>query len=507
MADYTRQKDFIVSHVQELKPKVSVNNARWHHRTLRCCYLPSETSRVRVCQKFFCSTLDVKERAMRKYLTSRSNQNVTNCASPNQRGRHQSKIKTPDWKTDLIIQRISMYPCVESHYCRSSSHRQYLDSTLSIQKMYNQFKEFWRTKQGCHSSETQNPDENSSAAEDIPSVSVYRKVFCTEFNLSFYRPKKDQCNACEIFKNRTADEKEQLKESHENHMKQKQVAQDEKKKDREKMTNSSGTTITATFDLQSVLQLPSGSASLLYYKRKLILHNCTVYEDSKRAFCFVWLETDGRRGSSEIGTILYCYLSGLPATVKEVILYSDNCTGQNRNQCITAVLLHAVQVLHIDVIELKFLVPGHTQMECDSMHSAIEHAQRYQKTYVPNDWLNVMKSARRRHPYQTEQLSFGDFYNLRALAKDLLSNRKTNSSGKSVNWMEIRCIRVSKASPGVVFYKTDFSEPEYSLIEQGPCPSTVLQPLYETQLPFSKLKKQDLLSLCSSCVIPSLVLL
>lgn len=162
MADYTRQKDFIVSHVQELKPKVSVNNARWHHRTLRCCYLPSETSRVRVCQKFFGSTLDVKERAMRKYLTSRSNQNVTICASPDQRGRHQSKIKTPDWKTDLIIQHISMYPCVESHYCRSSSHRQYLDSTLSIQKMYNQFKEFWRTKQGCHSSETQNPDENSS---------------------------------------------------------------------------------------------------------------------------------------------------------------------------------------------------------------------------------------------------------------------------------------------------------------------------------------------------------
>jgi len=212
------------------------------------------------------------------------------------------------------------------------------------------------------------------------------------------------------------------------------------------MANSSGTTITATFDLQSVLQLPSGSACLLYYKRKLVVHNCTIYEDSKRTFCFVWLETDGRRGSSEIGTILYRYLSGLPVTVKEVILYSDSYTGQNRNQFITAVLLHAVQVLHIDIIEQKFLVPGHTQMECDSMHAAIEHAQRYQKMYV----LNVMTSARRKHPYQTEQLFFGDFYDLKALAKDLLSNRKTNSSGNSVNWMEIRCIRVSKASPGTV---------------------------------------------------------
>jgi len=69
-------------------------------------------------------------------------------------------------------------------------------------------------------------------------------------------------------------------------------------------------------------------------------------------------EKDGRRGSSEIGMILYRYLSGLPVTVKEVILYSDSCTGQNRNQFITAVLLHAVQVLHIDIIEQKFSVPG-----------------------------------------------------------------------------------------------------------------------------------------------------
>jgi len=55
-----------------------------------------------------------------------------------------------------------------------------------------------------------------------------------------------------------------------------------------------------------------------------------------------------------------------------------------------------------------------------------------------------------------------------------------------------------------LFYKTDFSELEYSQIEQGPRPSIVLQPLYDRQLSISKLKKQDLLSLCSSCVIPSL---
>jgi len=189
--------------------------------------------------------------------------------------------------------------------------------------------------------------------------------------------------------------------------------------------------------------------------------------------------------------ILYRYLSGLPVTVK-VILYSDSCTGQNGNQFITTVLFHAVQVLHIDIIEQKFLVPGHTQMECNNLHSVIEHVQRYQKIYVPNDWLNVMTSTMRKHPYQTEQFFCGDFDDLKAYCP---TGKLTVAESLSTGW-KIRCIRVSKASPGTVFYKTDFSELEYSQIEQGPSPSIVLQPLYDRPLSISKLKSKT----CCLCV-------
>jgi len=44
--------------------------------------------------------------------------------------------------------------------------------------MYDQFREFWKTKQGCHNFMTPDPEENSPATdEDIPSLTVYRKVF------------------------------------------------------------------------------------------------------------------------------------------------------------------------------------------------------------------------------------------------------------------------------------------------------------------------------------------
>lgn len=54
----------------------------------------------------------------------------------------------------------------------------------------------------------------------------------------------------------------------------------------------------------------------------------------------------------------------------------DTGGGQNWNQQVTAVLMHAVQkVVHLKRVELKFLESGHSHMECDSMHSAIKSAK------------------------------------------------------------------------------------------------------------------------------------
>jgi len=217
-------------------------------------------------------------------------------------------------------------------------------------------------------------------------------------------------------------------------LKNKDRAQFEKKVDKEKIErNPEGNFLTATFDLQSVLQIPSGSVSQLYYKRKLVLHNLTIFDGLKEGYCFMWLETDGKRGSNEVGSISYRYLSTLPPSVTEVRLFSDSCSGQNRNQYVAAVLLYAVRNLHLEIIEQKVLIPGHTQMECDSMRSAVEHAHKYTSTYSPEDWKIIMRSARRRKPYHVEQLYYTDFYDLKDLAGQILPNRKQNTKGGTVN--------------------------------------------------------------------------
>jgi len=55
------------------------------------------------------------------------------------RGKHVPNNKTPERQLNLIRQHINSYPRMESHYCRQTTKRQYLDSSLSVAKMYEQF--------------------------------------------------------------------------------------------------------------------------------------------------------------------------------------------------------------------------------------------------------------------------------------------------------------------------------------------------------------------------------
>ena len=72
---------------------------------------------------------------------------------------------------------------------------------------------------------------------------------------------------------------------------------------------------------------------------------------------------------------MFQYLSTLSGT-KHVVLYSDTCGGQNRNAGFSAMSLHAVNTLPISIIDHIFMESGHSKMECDSVHAAIETARK-----------------------------------------------------------------------------------------------------------------------------------
>ena len=91
-------------------------------------------------------------------------------------------------------------------------------------------------------------------------------------------------------------------------------------------------------------------------------------------FCYCWVEVEGGRGSNEIDTCLLQWINALPPTVTEISLYSDTCGGQNRNQNIATIFMHAIETsTTLKCITHNFLESGHSHMECDSMHAAIEN--------------------------------------------------------------------------------------------------------------------------------------
>lgn len=228
------------------------------------------------------------------------------------------------------------------------------------------------------------------------------------------------------------------------------------------------------------------------------------------------VEVNGRRGSCEIGSALFKWIKQIPHHVKEISLFSDTCGGHNRNQFISAFFMYVVNKTHLEIVEHKFMESGHSYLEVDSMHSAIEVAKENVSVYSVNDWINIMviaRSNRRKRknkksdPYIVEELKFSDIVDLKSLGENLIKNRTLDDKGEKVQWFKIKVLRFEKKQPGVILFKYSIEETEFRTLPtyglgRPPNMPVELQKLYSRQLPISAAKKKDLLTLCRKKIIP-----
>lgn len=136
-------------------------------------FLPLNGKRIQVCKIFFLSTLDVSDRRITYYHTTLKNKE-TGVHRPKKAGKH-VKTSTSEYRLQEVRAHINSYPRIHSHYRRSDTKLEYLEEGLSISIMYNDYK--------------------GNVASPV-SYNVFRKVFNTEFNLTFVKPKKDRCDIC-----------------------------------------------------------------------------------------------------------------------------------------------------------------------------------------------------------------------------------------------------------------------------------------------------------------------
>ncbi|GFR92438.1 7-cyano-7-deazaguanine tRNA-ribosyltransferase [Elysia marginata] len=238
LIDYSRKKDFLLANYEVNnveRVRVDSDKRKRTRQSSKTYLFTRRGYKHRVCQKFFLSTLilNISSGPIDKAINGKSDGSAFN--EKDQRGRHKAWNKTPEEKIQAVKDHINMFPRIESHYTRKSSKRMYPDPNLSIAKMYQLFTEY------CQENNLEPASERT-----------YRKIFCEEFNLSFFKPKKDICATCHRYNQLTPAEQEKQREGHDKHIQRYRDSMKAKQMDKDR-SNQEEDFISASFDLQSVL--------------------------------------------------------------------------------------------------------------------------------------------------------------------------------------------------------------------------------------------------------------
>jgi len=257
--------------------------------------------------------------------------------------------------------------------------------------------------------------------------------------------------------------KQKLKDRYEKHCDEKNKIKEIKSCIKEKALKDNSEIACASFDLQQVIYLPKSRESALFYKRRLANYNFTVYDiASKECHCFLWSELESKRGASEVSSCVFNTLQMYDSkkNIKSVALFSDGCSGQNKNSIIATMLLYTVaKTSNIEEISLYFFESFHGQNEGDSAHSAVSTAlSRAGYLFIPAQLCPVV----RLQPYIVHNLQHNDFQDFKKMAKDLrILSIRTSDTGEPIKWSDFMEIKVKKHEPLTIFYKTSHPQHEY----------------------------------------------
>lgn len=498
LANRELQWQYITRHVKSSNvKKVTVNRKSNRSQTLKY-YFPLNNEETQVCKVFFLNTLSITEQIIYTALEKiKRNESLIDKRGKHQNRPHQMKLDTED----SIRNHINLFPKVDSHYTRKESKREYLCENLNISKMYRLYKT-WFAKQNY-------PDNVKMASKR-----QYERVFNTNYNFSFFKPKKDQCTLCSQYQQADSVEKASLEENYRKHLRMKERVREIKKEEKESLNKAD--TVVAIFDLEKVLNVPQSEVSIFHYKRKYPIYNFTVFDAlNKLGFCYVWQAHIGKKGCIEIGSCLLQFIKTIHAKgIRKIIFYSDGCYGQNKNRYIFALYLYVAITLQMDITH-RFFVGGHSQNEGDSMHACIERALKNKVLYTPDQVYSIIMNAK----------ISGDKYTLKEMQQTEILNIKElvepkrwlkDKTGEKVRWSDVMEVSVTYTKPNCFLFKYDFDQ-DYIELDYDAGSSRQrrqkqvtqkienieLKPAYDEPLPIRKALYDDLLSLCDSKAIPS----
>lgn len=405
-------------------------------------FLPKCTKEeVQVCQTMFLNTLGITVQTVRTALKKREGKFGT--VSPNKMGKASKKTQQSKDIDKGILEHITRFPTVESHYCRKNSKARFLDKNLNKRKM--------------HSMYVIECEGKGMPKAHIGTLRRYRDLFNT-LKIKFLKPKKDQCPKCVAWSHKSASQK--TPEGTANildHLVQKKLSRQLKEDDAnfvKAAPENRKELCVATCDLQQILSTPKGNNGEFFYKSKFSSYNFTVFvSGEQQGYCFTWNQTQGKKGCTEVTSCLWDFIKmKVDQGIKEFRFYSDNCAAQNKNQYLFAMYVLASIRFNVKIVH-RYLEKGHTQMQCDTMHSRIESHMEETDVYHPKQWITAMKTAKLSKPrYIVKEMTQEELLDFAPLAEF--------QTWTKVKTSLIREVIINGEEPGKISIRRKFDEEE-----------------------------------------------
>lgn len=436
---YNEQQIFLFSCIKPFSCLQIRKGATKHHDLSFHYRIQINSEEMLICKRAFLKIFAVSNKRM-QLLTIQIKEGMS-ISKTDERGTHQNRPKSISAEVkQLVKNHISSFPTSESHYSRSQNpYRRYLSPLLNIKKMYSLYLELHKLK----------PGDDHYVKE-----SYYRNIFVTEFNIGFSSPKSDTCTTCD----KKVDIDETIKQ---HHLEEVKLAAQEMKQDRDTANTQAGTIFMA-FDLQQTLPLPKLTTSKAFYLRQLWFYNLGIHivghSRKPNGYMHTWTENEAGRGSEEILSCLFNIVTELDLKGETLLVWSDSCTGQNKNSFSISFWQWLVGCGRFKEVIHKFPVVGHSYMDCDRDFGLIEKLVRKHETvYLPQKYREIIRDSKTTNKFDVIEMA-NCFYDMKKLptALGLSVLKRKNKDGEIFNLSESRCMKISQF--GIVDYKKSFTE-------------------------------------------------
>ncbi|XP_050306919.1 uncharacterized protein LOC126743746 [Anthonomus grandis grandis] len=361
---------------------------------------------------------------------------MSGTAPIDKRGRHLNRKHKLSVETkNKILEYIKSFKARSSHYSLNKTKRIYLSAELNVKKMYDMFKEKF-------------PQVKAS-------YETYRSIFC-KFNISFGYSRSDTCSFCDQLKVRidACQEEKVIKDlmfQQKQHLAKAEVFYARKKQARLR-SRTKADTEAICIDFGRNLPMPNLSTNDVYYSRQLSLFSFIVHKlSNSEVFFYAYPETVGKKGANEVCLFLFDYITlKLPAEVRNLQIFCDSCSGQNKNFAVFKFLHYLVHHRSkLESTEVTFSIRSYSYMECDKDMGTLNGKFRAE---VPNDWCKHIETTRLTPaPFLVEKV---DCYMIRNWT-DFLSAMYMKKCPFAT--CPIRQLKTTKEHPCLVFYRNTYN--------------------------------------------------